>query len=93
MQVHDAVQHAAAPLLQLYPVADGSQVVTQVSHARRLNPREDALDRSHTSCTSASDSSPTSTTSLLPRPSRGRVPREGLGTRLVDHVGDWNWIM
>ena len=48
MQIHDAVQHTAAPLLQLHPVADGSQVVSQVSHARRLNPRENALDLSHT---------------------------------------------
>ena len=47
MQVHDAIEYAVALLLKLHPMSDGTQVVPQVSHARGLDPGENALHLSH----------------------------------------------
>lgn len=47
VEIHDAVEYAAALLLKLHPMSDGTQVVPQVSHARGLDPGENALHLSH----------------------------------------------
>ena len=38
VEVHDAVQHTIAAALQLHPVPQGSQIVAEMGHARRLDP-------------------------------------------------------
>ena len=44
VEVHYAVQHAAALLLQLDPAANSPKVVAQLGRPRRLDAREDPLD-------------------------------------------------